>query len=236
MMIASTPAGLRLVTQNDHAHFASELLSLWRADGLPEHPRRESLLFATREHDNGWRGFDAAPLRRDDGRPHDFRSTPDRERREIWRQGTHRYLERDPWAALLILEHALVLHQDELEAPAWCELADTWHRQRTELLEQCGATADELDADYRFLEIADLASLMVCCSSDDPFERRGLSLERRGDELTLDPFPLVGATTFRIPCRHIPDRPYASDSELGVELASARWSEMTVRVLPAGTL
>ena len=52
---------LRVITQPDHARFAAELLSLWRADGLPEHPRREQLLFAVREHDNGWREADAAP-------------------------------------------------------------------------------------------------------------------------------------------------------------------------------
>src|SRR5262249_53740757 len=67
---------LRLVTQPDHAHLSGELLSLWRADGLPAHPRRAETLFAGREHDNGWREADAAP-RWDAaaGRPRDFLTT-----------------------------------------------------------------------------------------------------------------------------------------------------------------
>lgn len=44
-----------LTTQTDHAFFSGEVLSLWREDGLPQHPRRGDLLFAAREHDNGWR-------------------------------------------------------------------------------------------------------------------------------------------------------------------------------------
>ncbi len=48
--------------------------------------------------------------------------------------------------------------------------------------------------------------------------------------IALDPFPLAGATTFRVPCRRIPVRAYRGDADLGGELATARWEEMTVRV------
>ena len=75
-MDAPMDGRLLVVSQNDHAHFAAELLALWRADGLPDHPRRRRLLFAAREHDNGWRETDSAPFcDREKGRPHDFMST-----------------------------------------------------------------------------------------------------------------------------------------------------------------
>ena len=61
MIVVPEGATLLLVTQPDHAHLSGELLSLWRAGGLPENPRRADLLFAAREHDNGWREADAAP-------------------------------------------------------------------------------------------------------------------------------------------------------------------------------
>ncbi len=48
--------------------------------------------------------------------------------------------------------------------------------------------------------------------------------------LLLDPFPLAGATTFRIACRVIRDRRYAGDADFGTELATARWRQYAVRV------
>ena len=66
MIVVRRGASLVLVTQSDHAHFAAELLSLWRLDGFPDHPRRDDILFAVREHDNGWREEDAVP-RLDEG-------------------------------------------------------------------------------------------------------------------------------------------------------------------------
>ena len=82
MIVVSENDKFRMITQPDHAHFSGELISLWRADGLPEHPRRADLLFAVREHDNGWREADAAPRWDPErGRPHDFITLPVRERK-----------------------------------------------------------------------------------------------------------------------------------------------------------
>src|SRR6187401_2294836 len=90
MIVASGSARHLVITQPDHARFSAELLSLWRA--LADHPRREELLFAVREHDNGWRETDAAPhWDAEQGRPHDFLSLPRTERIELWQRGTARF-------------------------------------------------------------------------------------------------------------------------------------------------
>ena len=233
MIVAPLDGALRVVTQNDHAHFAAELLGLWRP--LADHPRRDSLLLAAREHDNGWREADSAPRRREDGRPHDFLSIPEPLRRELWQRGTERARSGDPWAALLILEHALTLHRDRGDQPEWQQLLETWKEQRETLLEElreAGATETESDLadDYRLLDLADLASLKVTCPWPERQERHGFTLEGADDGLRLAPLPLVGSTRFEIPCRTIPDRPYDGDQDLAVELAVARWESMTVRV------
>src|SRR5262245_59722275 len=93
---------LRLVSQSDHARFAFELLSLWRADDLPRHPRRPELLFAVREHDNGWREIDSAPRVDARGAPLDFLHVDDGARREVWDLGTARYAQEHPYATALI--------------------------------------------------------------------------------------------------------------------------------------
>ncbi len=240
---ASPQGTLQIITQNDHAHFAAELLSLWRRDGLPEHPRRRQILLAAREHDNGWREADAAP-RADPqtGRPLDFGAVPQELRREIWRRGVARTdAGREPWTALLILQHAIHLHRDRRSA-AWSGLRGEWVELRAELLETAGADLETLERDYRWIALADLLSLALCSAPwgagreryrwQRAFELHGTGAEVRPQALSLEPFPLAGTTTFRIPCRRIPARRYRGDADLGTELAAARWAELAVRVAP----
>lgn len=231
MLIHRLDGELVLVTQADHARFSGELLSLWRADGLPAHPRRRELLLAVREHDNGWWEADAVPrVDPESGRPRDFLSIPREVRFEIWRRGTGRHAADHPYAALLITHHALALHRDRRDEPGFPELLAELEERHDELLGRAGAEAEAVEADYRFLDLADLLSLVVCNRWTDPFERRGVTGRLEEGFLRLDPFPLAGTTTFRIPARRIPDRAYDGDADLGVELARARWGELTVKV------
>lgn len=237
-----TPEGsrLRLVTQPDHAHLAGELLSLWRADGLPGHPRRADLLFAAREHDNGWREADAAPRwDAERGRPYDFITLPARDRIEIWERGTCRFATARPYAALLIARHALQLFRGRRGEEGWDPFLDFLEDFARGLLAETGVRSAELEADYRWIDLADLIALTACRRSQvpqEPVERYGVrieSLEAPEETVRLDPFPLAGATTFRVPCRHLPgDAAFAGDAAYAGELAAARWGEMTVRIAP----
>jgi len=225
----------RLITQPDHAHFSGELLSLWRAGGLPEHPRRDGLLFAAREHDNGWREADAAPRwNAEGGRPHDFMTLPRQERIEIWERGTCRFAAERPYAALLITRHALNLFGGRRGEEGWDPFLDFLDDFENSLLEETGAGRDEVEADYPLIDLADLISLTACTRRSEPVERHGVRIvPAPGAELGLAPFPLAGATTFRVPCRRIPLREYRGDADFGGELAAARWEEMTVRIAEA---
>ncbi len=239
MIVATHDGQLRLVTQNDHAHFAAELLSLWRNDGLPDHPRRPEILFATREHDNGWWEADSAPrVDLTTGRPHDFLTMPQEIRQEIWLRGTARNREEHPYATLLILHHALFLHRDHLhhhdsgDDPVHAELLQTLRQRHSELLEELSLDPDDVASDYAYIDLTDLLSLVVCNRWLEPRERRGVHAAFDGQTLHLDPFPLAGTTTFRLPYREIPNRAYTSDTDLTLELVRARWREARVRVAP----
>ncbi len=233
MIVLPEGAALRCITQPDHAHFSGELLSLWRGDGMPSHPRRDDLVFAAREHDNGWREADAAPRWDSErGRPHDFISLPRGERIEIWERGTSRYAAARPYAALLITRHALNLFQNRRDEEGWASFVAFLTDLEQSLLEETGAPRDELEADYRFLDLADQISLAACNGWREPVERYGRRIVPGDGGVRLAPFPLAGATTFRVPCRRIPQRPYRGDADLGGELAAARWGELEVRVAP----
>ncbi len=222
-----------LVTQGDHARLAGEILTLWRADGLPDHPRRNRLIAATRGHDDGWSGADAAPrIDPRHGRPWVFDELPADLRFEIWRQGIEDNAKRDAYRGLLVACHALHLHADRESEPDWAEFLAAIRERRDELAEATEVAVEEVGDEYRLLHLADLISLAAACRWSGPLESSGRRLELDGRTVTVDPFPLAGATTFRLPCRSIPARRYARDSELGIALSRARWTEEPVRLVP----
>jgi hypothetical protein len=220
------------ITQSDHARFAAELLELWRDGGLPRHPRRAELLFAVREHDNGWREADAAPrISPASGRPCDFLEVSSGDRIEIWRRGVARH--RQPYPVLLILEHALRLHSEHRADAEWSEFFAALERTRGELSAQSGISPLEVAEGYGWLALGDALSLLACRRQGRELTQGALYARASGNRLLLDPFPLAGATTFAVPCRRIPDRGYSTAAEAGLALAQARWEDTEIRVVPA---
>lgn len=229
MIVTPATGSLRLVTQGDHAHLAAEILSLVRRPELVEHPRRSRLLRGVREHDNGWRELDAAPsVDRRSGRPQHFRSLPDAERRELWDRGARRLMDDDPYVCLLVVRHARELHHSRRGEPTWSDWLEKLDTLEKDLLEASALTAAELAADHRWLAIADSLSLALGEEAPQRFQAGDFSARLDGLTLRLSPFPLAGRTTFRLSCRHIPDRAYADDRELGRTLARAPWERVDV--------
>lgn len=120
MILRDQSDTLRVITQTDHAHWAYLLLSAWPA--LAEHPRRQAILRATRQHDRGWQGIDASPVVDARGRPHDFRSLPTALREEVWQKTVERSQWPDEvpttedaamelWSEMLIAQHAWRIHR-----------------------------------------------------------------------------------------------------------------------------
>ena len=232
MIVSREDGGLRLFTQPDHARLAADLLSLWRRDGLPNHPRREELLLAAREHDNGWQEADSAPrLDRQSSRPVDYRRLPNEPRFDIWRRGIDRLASQNEYAALLVAVHARSVHQDRAHEP-WPEFLAEIDERRSALLEVTGTTEEQAADDYRFLQLFDRLSLSLCEGGDVRGTAHGYHFHALDRRLSLDPFPFAGATTFVVLSRRIPDHAYAGEAALGAELAAARWERTEVRVRP----
>jgi hypothetical protein len=231
MIVVVDGDSLLLVTQNDHAYFSGELLSLWRGDGLPANPRRRDIVFAAREHDNGWREADAAP-RVDPaiGEPYGFLSLPAAHRNEIWRRGVARHRRERPYAALLIHQHAIELHRSFGAAGEHDQLVAEVQASRDRLLEETGIDASTLSADYPLIQLADALSLAACRCFPGERERGGRRFVREDGDLVIDPLPLAGATRFRIPCRRLARRRYGGDADFAGALGRARWETIEVGV------
>jgi hypothetical protein len=228
---------LALVCQSDHARLAADLLALFRLPELAAHPRRDALLGAVADHDNGWWEVDAAP-RADPstGRPVDFLAVADDLRRELWERGIARFAAEDPGRAAQIAAHFLRLFAARGTESDWAALLDRQRAGLAGLLERSGRTPAELAADDRWLELADQLSLLACSGSILPLAvapwRAEVAETPAGIELRLDPFPLAGTTVLALRERRIEDRPYRRDAELAMALAAARWRTTAVRVSP----
>lgn len=233
MIVVADGTELLLVTQPDHARFAAQLLSLWHRPEMRRHPRRELLLAAVREHDNGWREEDAAPrIDPASGHPFDFRALPDEHRRELWRRGVERFADDEPYISLLLAQHCLELHRDRRGRPGWADYLDELEERRLALLEAAGLGDAQLTADYPWLELADRLSLAACRGAPGSLRRGRLIARMGGGELRIEPFPLAGATSFEIPCRRIVARRYRGEADLAGTLGAARWGHLTVRCRP----
>lgn len=236
MIVYRQDGRLRLVTQGDHAQLAGKILAAWRADGVPRHPRREALLAATREHDRGWRGFDAAPPLDATGRPHDVFSLPAAHRLAVWRAASEEMASRPPWEALLVREHARRINHEQAGETGWDRLLADLDEQRERLLAECaGDSAAQLEldaalcADTDLLQSADTISLAACAG----WERSSCvhcKIHVAGSRVALDPFPLAGPTTLRVPARWIEDRAYEDLPALATALARARWEPLAFQL------
>ena len=206
------------ITQPDHAELAANLMLAWRGDRFGDHPRRDLILRAVREHDNGWLEEDAATLVDERGRPLDFVSVPDAIKHRIWPRAVARAARRDAYEAALIAQHALTVHAQHRGNAEWQPFFDGLERARTTLLG--GPAGDPFERDYRFVRTADLLSLVFCNGWTEPHDLPGGGRVILDDAtLSISPDPFGGTRVpLRILARKLSARTYGSASELRAAL------------------
>jgi hypothetical protein len=195
----------------------------WRADGLPESPRRDDILLATRAHDNGWYGPDDKPIvDPGTGQVLDFVRAPADVRQALWPRGVAR-LSATPYAAALVAEHALQVYHSNRDAPDWTAFFAHMKALRdAHLGESAEADADDLSRDYAFLRMGDLLSLMFCGRWLQPQDQDGYALQLQGDRLRVAPDPFGGQEVpLSVAARVFPNRafPKAADAWYAFERA-----------------
>ena len=224
MIIRQDGDHLLMITQPDHARLAAEVMHAWQADGLADHPRRDMILTAVREHDNGWLEEDADTHVDASGDPLDFVAVPPPVKHRIWPRAVSRIGERQPYVAALVAQHALSIHGQLRTDPVWGLFFRHVERLRDEMLARCeGDARSTLEADYRFVQAGDQLSLVFCNGWRNPFPRAGGRILLRGTTLELTPDPFGGARVpLRIRARRALARSYASPADLRAALDAAR--------------
>ena len=207
-----------LITQPDHAALAARMMRAWRADGLPDSPRRSLILHAVERHDHGWTALDAAPLVNDEtGEILDFISAPDAVKRSVWPDAVAQ-LEATPYAAALVAQHALHIYRRYRSDADWSSFFGQMEAARTRHLQQSAPLQlTDVERDYAFLRIGDLMSLTFCngwtaVQKDDFGSTYSFGLE--ADRLTVTPDPFGGREiAFEVPARALPQTGFKSPSE-----------------------
>jgi uncharacterized protein DUF3891 len=214
-----------VITQPDHADLAARIIE--HAAALTAHPRRDAILLAVREHDNGWAEEDAAPIVTAEGRIADFVNVPMVVRHRVWPRALAR-LEPHPWSAALVAQHAIVVYDRFRREAEWASFFAGLEAARDRLVKTGTLSFEDLRSDYRFLRLADLISLTFCTGSSDPQHFGEWTVKLTGDRVVVAPDPFDG---LRIPvavrAREIPSRRYASDADLRAALSAA--CEIVVR-------
>ena len=222
MLIRRASDRLLFVTQPDHAALAAAIMSHWRLQDFPGHPRRDTILSATRQHDDGWREEDAELHVNEQGEPLDFVAVPAAVKHRIWPRAVERLAPQSPYVAALVAQHALTVHAPLRDNPAWRRFFAIMERARDEWLAGSPAGPADLAADYPFVRTGDQLSLIFCNGWTSPLSGIGYRAILKGITLDITPDPFDGA---RIPltvqARTVPARTYASAADLRKELQAA---------------
>jgi hypothetical protein len=224
MIIRRHGKDLLLITQADHAALAADIVSRWTADGFPANPRRDVILLAAREHDNGWLEEDATTLVDAAGEPLDFVAAPVPVKHRIWPRAAERLGKVDPYAGALVAHHAGTVHGQQRSDPVWRGFLDRMARLERELLARCphqeetggdGGLRAALVNDYRFVQAGDQLSLIFCNGWTAPFPRPGGRTILKGTTLEVTPDPFGGASVpLRVRARRLTARSFASAADL----------------------
>lgn len=200
---------------------------------LAARPRRDAILHAIAEHDNGWTEEDAAPtVNAATGEIVDFVSAPLGVRHRVWPRAIVR-LSDDTWAAALVAQHAITVYDRYRFDPEWRSFFTAMEAARETMLGASGGSIDDLAADYGFVRLGDLISLVFCTGSTDEQRFGGWTVQPAGARVLVTP-DLFGGTTIplEIGARSIRSQRFQSDAALRDAWRAARAT--TVRGEVAG--
>ena len=219
MIVRPAQDGCVLITQPDHAQLARRIME--HCVSLVENPRRDAILRAIGDHDNGWAETDAAPVAdAASGDVVDFIHAPLGVRQGVWPR-TISGLADEPYAAALVANHAMFAYDRFREDPEWAVFFSTMDTSRRDLLRASGVSMEQLLEDYAFLRLGDLISLAFCTGSTSAQPFRGWTVQLVGPRVVVTPGIFGGApVTFEVAARAVRP-PFVSGAELQAALARA---------------
>lgn len=213
MIVRNAGGALHLITQRDHARVARRVME--KCVPLSTLERRDVILHAIAEHDNGWADLDGFPIvDAVSGRPADFINLPLPARHGVWPRGVARLAEQ-PYAAALVAHHAVTVYGRYRSDPAWTAFFSGMEAARHTMLHLSGVPHGVLESEYVWLRVGDLISLAFCTAAAEPLTFEAWTVRAEGATVRVAPDIFGGSDVpFDIDACEIDDRRYADDADL----------------------
>jgi Protein of unknown function (DUF3891) len=211
---------VHLITQPDHAALSRRVMEHWTP--LADADRRDSILLAIGEHDNGWHEADANPAIDDTGRVIDFVNAPADVKQPVWPRGVAR-LAADPYAAALVALHAITVYDRFRGEREWDLFFLEMETARDHVLGLAGASREALVRDYAFVRLGDLISLTFCTGwrKEQSYDHWRVSLVTN-TQVRVTPHDLdVDELAIDAPARELRGQPFRSAAEFHAALSNA---------------
>jgi hypothetical protein len=221
MIVRDAGSCWQVVLQTDHADLSGDLARAWR-DLVTA---RESVIFASERHDDGWAVWERAPIvETETGKPVNFLDVHVSAHLAFYRACITAVTDQDPYAGLLVSMHGAGIYRQRYgsdvntklnrepeamrEIDAFVEEQEASYAARIEAL---GISDEERWANYFLLELFDRLSLYPCMHDVERGEAASIG-EYRIEPVSpwtvrMDPYPFEGdSATFSLRRRMIPKR------------------------------
>jgi hypothetical protein len=241
--------GWILINQHDHAELAGDIMKFWGDDSFARPKPYDEVLFAIREHDNGWREWDSSPKVNPENKyPMNFLEMSSSDQAEIWRRCFKRHSLEHPYASVLIALHFGKLNEKSLINNSNKTTARTSHNETIDFVSQMlkinisnldlKSFPEDVRVNLRLVQIGDVISLALCHGwnsikiKDVPLEYNGrvatLSLKSSdGTNYTIDPYPFTEPLiNLRLRSRRLNQKKFSRDEELREALRQSKYETL----------
>ncbi|HWP90977.1 MAG TPA: DUF3891 family protein [Thermodesulfobacteriota bacterium] len=241
--------GWILINQHDHAQLAGDIMKYWGDDSFARPNPYDEVLFAIREHDNGWREWDSSPKVNPENKyPMNFLEMSSSDQAEIWRRCFKRHSLEHPYASVLIALHFGKLNEKSLNNNSNKTTARTSHDEIIDFVsDMLKVNISNLDlkslpgdvrVNLRLVQIGDVISLALCHGwnsikiKDVPLEYNGsvttLNLKSgNGSNYTIDPYPFTEPLiNLRLRSRRLNQKKFSRDEELREALRQSKYETL----------
>ncbi len=245
--------GWFLISQHDHAEVSGELLKYWGNTTFETPAPHDEVLFATRQHDNGWIEWDALPKVYPENQfPMNFMEMNFPDQETIWRRSFRRYSADHPYASALIALHFRKFNQKIIDKNHNNNESKKLKNEMNQVIasnlkvkmlnSDLGPLPIQPTINLRFVQISDIISLALCHGwtsidiKDVPlnYDETALKLSLKsndGKNFTINPYPFSQPLLrFQIGGRRLNQKTFTDDEELRQKLNECDYEKLELSI------
>jgi hypothetical protein len=245
--------GWILINQHDHAELSGEIMKHWDNENFTKPAPYDEVIFAIREHDNGWREWDSSPeVNHANQYPRNFLEMTHKEQTRIWRRCFKRHSHEHPYASVLIALHFGTLNEKSLNKNSDNSYPKAFHKEiiyfvsnmlriKASDLSLSSFTKD-VQVNLRFVQVGDIISLALChgWSSNEityvplNYDNSSTTLSIKsndGKNFTITPYPFSPSSMrFEIQGRRLAQKRFSEDAELRQMLSKSKYETLVFSI------